>query len=198
VTLAPAPRSRRATIALYGDPTRGGLFSCVDEDHADPEWRKACVVELHGDSAIAEVPAGLYFHTHRLLVDEVREAFRAARLACPEHLIRKAASWVPRHMRHDTPEKAAAEGRPVLPLSVHTFGAAVDVNSDQNEGRYFAHREVPEPFSKEWRDAWPAGLPEAYVRAWTSRGWNWGGDWGHVVDHRGVAFIDPMHFQRGA
>jgi hypothetical protein len=169
------PSSRHETIEVYGDPTRGGLYLKVP----DPHWVKDHIVELHGDDRIPEIPERFYFQCHRLVEPSVRAAFTRAKGACPEYVVKVAASFVFRHMRHD----------PRLPLSVHSFGAAVDIDPDDNQAQSFPHGHTPEPWSESWMHFWPHGLPQAYVEAWEAEGWEWGGRW--------PGFVDPMHFQRG-
>jgi hypothetical protein len=181
------PKSRRATLLIFGDPTRGGQFSCEDEDHVDPAWRHANIVELHGSTAIPEIPAVLYFKTHRLVAPAMRAGFAAAHRACPEYVIdHDTGCWVPRHMRHN----------PDMPLSPHTMACAVDINEGKNAAKYIHHSEVPEPWSPAWLKLWPAGLPRSYVQAWKATGAKWGGDW-NLADKHGMVFIDPMHVYYG-
>jgi hypothetical protein len=177
------PRTRRASIALLGDPTGGGKYSCEGEANVDPAWLAACIIELHGANRIPEIPEALYFKTHRLLEGLMRAGFAAAHRACPEYVIdHDTGCFVPRHMRHN----------PDMPLSPHTLAGAVDINEAKNAAAYIPHHELPEPWSPEWLKRWPAGLPRSYVGAWKSVGAKWGGDW-TAADHRGLVFVDPMH-----
>jgi hypothetical protein len=69
--------------------------------------------------------------------------------------------FVPRHKMHD----------PARGLSIHSWGAAFDVNWDTNQVG---------------RNA-PTDLPAEWVAAFTDRGWDWGGSWRSTKDW--------MHFQ---
>lgn len=165
----------------YGDPGRS-------RDTADPTWVKRNIVELQGDQALPGIPPKWYFKTHRLVVPHLERALKRALLECPEYKIERAASFVFRHQRHDTVEKARAAKRPLRPLSRHSWGGAIDVDSDKNGARSYPHgKGSPRPWSPAWLKLWPDGLPESFVRAFEREGWTWGGRW---VDYR-----DPMHFQ---
>lgn len=178
------PRTRAEAIKIFGNPGRG--------DEADPAWERANVVELHGDDAIPEIPPRFYFKTHRLVVPYVREGFRRGAIACPDYKIERAASYVFRRMRHDTVEKAREEGRAIYPVSDHGLAIAVDINSAQNRAVYFdVDEDGPDPWTPEWWAIWPDGMPQAYVEAWESVGWRWGGRWGASPGRKG--YRDPMH-----
>lgn len=70
-------------------------------------------------------------------------------------------------------------------LSMHSWGVAVDINPEDGRLRRYKRGEAPEPWSDEWRLAWPFGPPEALVRAFKESGFSWGGDW--------ETCPDPMH-----
>lgn len=124
-----------------------------------------------------------YFQCHRLAEPIMRRLFELAAEVAPGY-VKVAASFVPRRMRHDTPERAAARHYhpPLLPLSTHTWGIAVDINSDDNEAvQDFPH----EPWSPEWNKRYPRGIPRELVEAMESLGFACGIRW--------PGYRDPMH-----
>lgn len=169
------PRNRADVIALLGNPGVGVV---------DRSWYRANIVTVRD---LPGVPTKWFFETHRLIEPYIREALRRARAATPTYAIERAASFVFRHQRHDTPEKARREGRAVRPLSYHSWGVAFDVDPSLNQAVSFATGQRPEPFSREWRVRWPSGLPREFVEAVESVGFAWGGRW--------ATFCDPMHFE---
>jgi hypothetical protein len=58
-------------------------------------------------------------------------------------------------------------------LSLHAWGAAVDIDPDRN------------PMGKSWNPK--TGIPESAIAAFKAEGWTWGGDWKKRPD--------PMHFE---
>lgn len=59
-----------------------------------------------------------------------------------------------RHMRHD----------PSMPLSLHSWGIACDINSKENFAWYPAGKEQEiQPFSREWYQKYPRGLSKTAV-----------------------------------
>lgn len=98
---------------------------------------------------------------HRLVAYLFEDAFRAAMTAAPGYAIKQLGGYCPRHKMHD----------PRRGLSIHSWGAAFDVNWDQNP--------VAEHLVTD--------LPPAFVKAFTDRGWDWGGAW--------KSSFDAMHFQ---
>jgi len=81
--------------------------------------------------------------------------------AFPGYFILQLGGFCPRHKMHD----------PKFGLSVHSWGAAVDINWDTNL------------VSKSLITSFPPGFPEVFEGA----GWNWGGRWRQTKD--------SMHFQ---
>ena len=98
-------------------------------------------------------------YVHRLVEPYLREAMRRAAIAAPGYVIHRLGCFAPRHQRHD----------PSRPLSTHTWALGPDINPDTNK-----------PYTK-------GDMPAAFVAAWTSVGFEWGGDW--------VSYPDPMHMQ---
>lgn len=170
------PRTRAEVYATFGDPGHGLAV-------ADPSWGRANIVERRD---MPGVPPRFYFQCHRLAEARVREAFRRCTVVCPEYRIERAGCFNFRHIRHD-PKRA---------LSLHSFGIAVDINADDNAGRQFKSRDdVPDFFSPEWSAIWPHGVPRAFVDAWLSVGFVWGGDWDRDWQADDQTYVDPMHFQ---
>jgi hypothetical protein len=97
-------------------------------------------------------------YCHRLAEPYLREALRRALAAAPDYAVYSIGCFCPRHMRHD----------PKRPLSLHSYGAACDANAPDNKPNT------------------PGNLPPAWVEAWESVGWIWGGRW---------RWRDAMHFQ---
>lgn len=117
------------------------------------------LVEVH--PSLAHLSRALRIHIH--LKDEIKLAMAAAVAAAPNYVIDSMVSFVPRHKLHN----------PSKPLSLHSWGIAVDINPSRNAyGR-------------------PGDLPLAFVEAFEARGWNWGGRW--AAPHQ-----DWMHFQAAA
>lgn len=194
------PLSRRPVTvadlnAAYGDPTRGGLYLKV----ADPVWEKQHLRTLEPGSLtlVFSNGPGRYVTVNEAVVPYLVEGLRRAesawftlpagdrsRVQDPKFRV---GGYNFRRMRHDTPERAKAEGRPLRPLSRHAWGAAVDVDADNNAAREFPAGGTPLPWSPEWRAVWPRGLEPWFVLAMESVGFRWGGRW------RG--FCDPMHFE---
>jgi hypothetical protein len=172
--LSERPKNRKEVIKMFGDPTRGGLYKKV----VDPTWRSRDIVELHGSDAFLPVLAKSYFPIHHDIEPYAREAFVRAERAVPGY-IHRAGTWGYnfRHMRHIL----------TMPLSYHSWGIAIDVNPDDNGAHTFAKGKTPSPWSAEWRQRWPRGVPEGVVRAFESCGFAWGGRW--------KGYCDPMHFE---
>ena len=159
------PRNRAEVMQMFGNPGKGS---------PDPAWVKANIITVRD---LPGVPHKWYFQTHRLVEPYIREAFRRALLADPDYEIERAASFVFRHMRHD----------PKLPLSMHSWGIAFDVDPGLNPAVTFPAGKTPAPWSKAWNKQWPRGLSQPFVEAIESVGFAWGGRW------RG--YCDPMHFE---
>lgn len=169
------PRSHAEVIATFGNPGTGSA--------ALTAWVAANIVTCRdvngtrGFPSMPGVPRRFYFETHRLVEVRMRAAFDAARAAAPGYAVERAASFVFRHERHD----------PARPLSLHSWGIAVDIDSETNAAHDYADERAPVPWSDEWMRRWPRGLPREFVEAFESVGFVWGGRW--------PSFKDPMHFQ---
>jgi hypothetical protein len=148
------PRGWKAVKAFYGDPAflelSGGN---VDLDDA---WEAQNLVLLRKVGGTK-----LNVRLHYKVAPYFLAAFAAALTDAPAYTVRLLGGFCARHQRHD----------PRLPLSLHAYGAAVDVNWDTN------------PMGK----ILVTDLPRTLVDAFRNHGWEWGGDWTGVKD--------PMHFQ---
>ena len=114
---------------------------------------------------------------HKLVEPYVREGLRRAALVS-DYKIHTFGDFFYRHIRH---------GGAGTPLSTHSWGAAFDVNDEDNKPRSFPEGKCPEPWSDEWWAIWPNGVPRAFVEAIESVGLIWGGRW--------RPWTDNMHFQ---
>ena len=115
---------------------------------------------------------------HRLVAPYFVEAMRRAKVVTPGYSVTRIGCFNPRHMRHDKSR----------PLSDHTWAIAFDVNSSTNRAFYRKPTD-PLPFEEGWEEF--SSMPEAFVLAWESVGFTWGGRWGN--GKRG-GFCDPMHY----
>lgn len=109
---------------------------------------------------------GLDIRLHRKVVDVFEESLEAAIKAAPTYKVRMLGGYCPRQMKTLDPAKQAT-----APLSTHSWGIAFDINWDKNP---FSHTLVTD-------------LPTPFIVEFTSRGWEWGGDW--------KSSKDSMHFQ---
>jgi hypothetical protein len=117
----------------------------------------------------------------------LREALRRCGVLGVLEYFDKLGAYVHRQVRFD--ESA--------PLSLHSWGCAVDFNTSDNIVRYLSptwknasrvvipgpslvarYGPIPPPYSKIWKSLWPKGVPYKAVLAFKSVGFEWGGDWG--------------------
>lgn len=103
---------------------------------------------------------GVNVRLHHLVVPNFEAGLRAALGAVPQYKVRMLGGFCPRHKMHDKTRG----------LSIHSWGAAFDVNWDTNGVGKKA----------------PHDIPEAFVKAFEHVGWEWGGRWN---------MRDWMHFQ---
>lgn len=191
------PSTRRDVYMTYGRaPKDSGL-----EDPKYPKAKMVIAKDLPGDWNGGKVKLYMLAYMEPYL----REALsRCKSLKVLDH-ITKIGCYNHRNIRFD----------PEMPLSYHSWGAAVDINPGSNGPVSKDNRYVPPPFSKGWLEIWPNHLPYYLVRAFRSVGFTWGGDWGNdswidvvelygqgydhrlhrVEDWEKVNFVDPMHFE---
>ena len=172
------PRTRREVYVLFGNPgvARRPIRA----------WRRQNIVTVRD---LPGVPRRWHFRVHVLAEPYVREGLRRA-AEDSVYVIERAACWVHRHIRHD----------PSRPLSLHSWGIAVDFDPQDNGPQKFARGEGPVPWSSEWRRIWPRGVDRAFVQAMESVGFTWGGVWGARGDDfadraRAASYFDPMQFE---
>jgi len=170
------PTNRGEVYKVFGNPGAGEL---------DKGWRGNHIVECHGSNRLPGVPVKWYVQVHRLIEPYLREALRRAQISAPEYRIDRIGGFNFRHISHNSKN----------PLSMHSWGIAVDINPRDNFSKKFARAMGPKAWSPEYMKIWPHGVPEAFVRAFQSCGFAWGSDWdedGLSEDH---TRYDGMHFE---
>ena len=166
------PATHADVVDYYGDPSREPR----EKGQANQSWFMANIVECHGSTALPGVPAHWYVQVHHRARDFFRAGLEAAARFCPGYEIQRVGGFNYR-VRGGNPEA----------LSLHSSGAAIDIDAATNGAKRFARGKKPEPFSQAWKELWPKGLPEAFVVAMKSVGLVWGGDF--------ESYVDCMHFQ---
>lgn len=148
------PKGWAEVISMYGDN------KTVEQAHGtclgDASWEHDNLIVLRNVQR-----TGLSIQLHRKVAENFERCLAKAMEACPRYPVRMLGGYCARHQRND----------PALPLSIHSYGAAFDVNWDKNPMGSKLITDLPEPF----------------VRAFTDAGWVWGGNWKSVKD--------AMHFQ---
>lgn len=161
------PTNRAEVYEVFGDP------GTVRIDRAFERKNLVVARDLPGDWN--KNRGRLYVHRKaEPYVREVLARLERARLLVE---IEKIGCFNFRHMRHN----------PRLPLSLHSWAIALDINPADNAAHYFKRGDRPEAFSEGWWGIWPTGLSEEIVFCFEEVGWKWGGRW--------KTFVDPMHFQ---
>jgi hypothetical protein len=165
------PRTRADVYRVFGNPGVGKV---------DRKWERANMVGAKKLPGTWNRGSGKLY-VHRLAEPYLREAPRRAAILGVLDEIGKLGCFSFRHQRHD----------PARPLSYHSWGIAVDINSAENGGWYPPKRRVgctgPAPWGEQWTERYPRGVSPDLVRAFESCGWQWGGRW--------KGFVDPMHFE---
>lgn len=120
----------------------------------DGSWMHDNLVVLHNVAG-----TGLNIQLHRLIAPVYEVCLAEALKRCPNYKIRMMGGHCARHQLHD----------PKNPLSIHSWGAAFDLNWDTNA------------LGKAVCD-----FPPEFIAAFTEQGWE------HGLHYR---VPDPMHFQ---
>jgi len=119
-------------------------------------WPRDNLVVLHDVLGL-----GLSVQLHGLVAPRFIRAFQGALGVCPQYHVRMLGGFCARHKMHD----------PKRELSIHSWGAAVDINWDTNGIGNNA----------------PHDIPRDFIEAFVGEGWEYGGDW--------PSNPDWMHFQ---
>jgi hypothetical protein len=180
------PRGYREAVIQYGNPHN------LDTNSIDKNWERTHMVvarDLPGQwNGNKRDKCKLY--VHKLFEPHLYEFLRRCQFAGIIDEIDSIGCFNYRKIRHSKDPKA--------PLSFHSFGVAIDINSKDNAAWYrtapgsawnpqLRRGPVGKPFSENWHATWPHGVSPALVAALESVGMQWGGRW--------AKFIDPMHAQ---
>lgn len=148
-----APSGYEDIVRYFGDPK-------FDGGRVDPKWERENMILTR---SLPGVPK-LYVHK------KILEPLRTALQRCQDEL-----GWSPRTIGCFAPRKKRASTE----LSVHAFGAAIDLDASRNP------LQVNCPIGDPRRSNFE--LPNAVIEIWKAEGWFWGGDF--------KTRFDPMHFQ---
>lgn len=154
------PTGLDGVLAFYGDPK---AYQSGNVVLVDPAWEQANMAGF----TLPGYPKRVYMH--KRFGPLVIEALSDAIARCPGYVIRSVGCFSPRFKK-----RIDADGKTsyrVGALSIHSWGAAIDLNADSN------------PFGSALFD-----MPDEYVQAFESRGFRWGGRW------LGRS-LDAQHFQ---
>ena len=123
----------------------------------DPTWEHENLIVLRNVCG-----TGQSIQLHHAVSTIFQACLASARARCPSYTVRMLGGYCARHQRNQAN----------LPLSIHSYGAAFDLNWDTN----------PMTTSSLVTD-----IPPEFIAAFVEQGWEWGGGW-HSV-------FDSMHFQ---
>lgn len=196
------PQNRVEVYEIYGRPSKG-----VDKTKftGGMDCSKFPKAKMH----VAENLPGNWNSKPRLYMLSCMEAyFREALRRCDElgvlDYITKIGCYNHRNINFDSNK----------PLSYHSWGSAVDINGGSNK---IKRGKIPPPFSRQWIELYPNGVPFQLVLAFKSVGFTWGGDWNNESwiewirmfgigydapddnnwpkGWKGFGYTDPMHFE---
>lgn len=178
VERTPGPPLLRDIVKVFGNPGT--------KQRPNKAWRKANIITVRD---LPGVPSKWFFKCHTLIEPALREGLRRAEERS-KYKIERAGCFVLRHIRHN----------PSNPLSLHSWGVAIDIDAKYNRARKFRKGSGPVPFTPAWRALWPYGVDKQFVEAMESAGFRWGGVWGKRGDDfeersKRCKYFDPMHFE---
>lgn len=157
------PNGLAEVIAAYGDPAP----HIVHGDWVvDPQWEMKYMTTL----AHPFLPHGKIY-CNRVIVDMLRNVLDDWQ-TIGGYTIRTFGCYAPRAQR----------GSNGFVMSIHTVGAAFDLNADQNPIIYPCY-----PSDPRRTDPANCDIPVAWIEAAKARGWFWGGEFSRR--------FDPQHFQ---
>lgn len=158
MTMTIVPYQFPPPINMAEVKSRYGAFTYHEQSGGnvliDGSWMHDNLVVLHN---VANT--GLNIQLHRLIAPLFEVCLQSAVQAAPDYKIRMMGGHCARHQLHD----------PKNPLSIHSWGAAFDLNWDTN------------PLGKRACD-----MPPEFIKAFTDQGWEHG---------LHFAEADAMHFQ---
>ncbi len=106
-------------------------------------------------------------YVHKKIVAPLRAALEQWQATCPDYQIKSIGCFCPRPKRTNA-----------LQMSLHSWGAAVDINPAAN----------PLVTLTDQADPFRYDMPNAFLAAFRDNGWTWGGDFKGLTK-------DPMHMQ---
>lgn len=176
------PRNRTEVVQMFGDP--GTLTE-------NKEWSKKNLIDCHerNGNRLPGVPAKWWISVHRVVEPYLREALRRILVSCPEFVIEVLGSHNWRPIRHKVGN----------PLSMHSWGLALDFNSHINKGIDFPKGKAPQLWTKEFYEHWPKDDPRtltpAVLGCLRSCGFASGSDWDDDGLSTDQTYNDLMHVE---
>lgn len=155
------PSGLDEVIRYFGDPKPAN-------GEADEKWKAANMVGVY------DLPGVQKLYVHRRIVAPLRAAL--AKAAATGFYVTTIGCFNPR-------VKSAAPGAEPQ-LSLHAFGAALDIDAKFNPQILRCKKD--DPRRALWR-ASPNRIPDEVIAIFKAEGWIWGGDFRNS--------FDPMHFQ---
>jgi hypothetical protein len=155
------PNGFSEIIEFYGDTK----FTGAPDAQVDPHWEAVNMMLLAGIPGIPK----LYVH-HKIAQPLIRAMTKAT-----------ANGWAPRTAGCFAPRCQRGSS---TRISIHTWGAAVDLDADDNP--IITNCPTDDVRRTEWAER-TNRIPDAVIAAFMDEGWTWGGDWSNR--------FDPMHFQ---